>query len=44
MAFYRAEEVAKQILPHKGTVLMTVAARDRAGALDVARELSRLGF
>jgi carbamoyl-phosphate synthase large subunit len=44
MAFYKAEEAAKQTLPEKGTVLITVAEKDRPGALSVARELSQLGF
>jgi carbamoyl-phosphate synthase large subunit len=44
MAFYKAEEAAKQTLPEKGTVLITVAEKDRPGALIVARELSQLGF
>ena len=44
MAFYKAEEAAKQTLPDKGTVLITVAAKDRPGALEVAKEFSRLGF
>ena len=38
MAFYKAEEAAKQTLPEKGTVLITVAEKDRPGALSVARE------
>ncbi|MEI8003231.1 MAG: carbamoyl-phosphate synthase large subunit, partial [Methanothrix sp.] len=44
MAFYKAEEAAKQTLPEKGAVLITVAEKDRQGALDVARELFQLGF
>jgi carbamoyl-phosphate synthase large subunit len=44
MAFYKAEEAAKQTLPNNGTILITVAAKDRAGGLDVAGEFSRLGF
>ena len=44
MAFYKAEEAAKQTLPDKGTVLITVAAKDRPGALEAAKEFSRLGF
>ena len=44
MAFYKAEEAAKQTLPEKGTVLITVAGKDRSGALNVARELHQLGF
>jgi len=44
MAFYKAEEAAKQTLPEKGTVLITVAESDRAGALGVARQFAGLGF
>ena len=44
MAFYKAEEAAKQMLPNEGTVLITVAANGRPGVLDVAREFSDLGF
>jgi len=44
MAFYKAEEAAKQTLPEKGTVLITVAEKDRPGALSVARGLSQLDF
>jgi carbamoyl-phosphate synthase large subunit len=44
MAFYKAEEAAKQTLPDKGTVLITVAAKDRPDTLDMAREFSKLGF
>jgi carbamoyl-phosphate synthase large subunit len=44
MAFYKAEEAAKQTLPEKGTVLITVAGKDRLGALNVARKLSQLDF
>ncbi|MBN1322800.1 MAG: carbamoyl-phosphate synthase large subunit [Methanotrichaceae archaeon] len=44
MAFYKAEEAAKQMLPNEGTVLITVAARDRTGVIGVARDFSNLGF
>ncbi len=44
MAFYKAEEAAKQTLPDKGTALITVAGKDRPGVLGVAREFARLGF
>jgi carbamoyl-phosphate synthase large subunit len=44
LAFYKAQEAAKQRLPEKGTVLITVAEPDRAGALEVARAFSMLGF
>ena len=44
MAFYKAEGAAKQTLPEKGAVLITVAGKDQPGTLNVARELSQLGF
>jgi carbamoyl-phosphate synthase large subunit len=44
MAFYKAEEAAKQTLPEKGTVLITVAGKDQAGVLGVARQFAELGF
>ena len=40
MAFYKAEEAAKQTLPDKGTALITVAGKDRLGVLGVAREFA----
>ncbi|MGV8175087.1 MAG: carbamoyl-phosphate synthase large subunit [Methanothrix sp.] len=44
MAFYKAEEAAKSTLPEKGTVLITVAGKDRRGVLGVARQFADLGF
>ncbi|MFC1939310.1 carbamoyl-phosphate synthase large subunit [Chloroflexota bacterium] len=44
LAFFKAEEAAQQLLPTKGTVLMTVADRDRPAVADVARQFARLGF
>jgi carbamoyl-phosphate synthase large subunit len=44
MAFSKAEEAAKQKLPSEGTVLITVASRDRPGVLEVARKFSELDF
>ena len=44
LAFYKAEAAAQQILPMRGTVLITVNKNDRPQALEVARELSGLGF
>jgi carbamoyl-phosphate synthase large subunit len=44
LAFYKAEEAAQQLLPAKGTVLITVNDKDKGGALEVAREFTRLGF
>jgi len=44
LSFYKAQEAAKQRLPEKGIVLITVAEPDRAGALEAARAFSKLGF
>jgi len=44
LAFYKSQEAAKQTLPTGGTVLLTVAKRDRDGLAEVAREFARLGF
>jgi carbamoyl-phosphate synthase large subunit len=44
LAYYKAQEAAKQHLPLDGTVLITVAEPDRARALEVARRFSELGF
>jgi len=44
MAFYKAQEATGSILPLEGTVLITVAEHDRAGALLAARRFAELGF
>jgi len=44
LAFYKAQEAAQQRLPSEGTVLITVADRDKPAALEVARRFSELGF
>jgi carbamoyl-phosphate synthase large subunit len=45
LAFYKAEDAAKSTLPMEGTVLLTVAERDRSQKLaDTARRLSQSGF
>ena len=44
LAFYKAEEAAKQVLPTSGTVLITVCETDRAYVLDVAWRFKALGF
>ena len=44
LAFFKAQEAAKQTLPLEGSVLITVAERDRAAALEVAKRFSELGF
>ena len=44
LAFYKSQEAANQRLPQEGTVLVTVTERDKAGALEVARQFASLGF
>jgi len=44
LAFYKAEEGAKQFLPTEGTALISVSRRDRPAVLKVARRLAELGF
>ncbi len=44
LAFYKAQEAAQQLLPEKGTVLISVSDPDKNEALEVAREFRRLGF
>ena len=44
LAFYRAQEAAGQHLPLEGTVLITVADRDRPAVVEVARRFAELGF
>ncbi len=44
LAFYKAQEAAKQMLPHEGTVLLTVSELDRPAVLEVARRFADLGF
>ncbi len=44
LAFYKAEEAAQQCLPSEGTVLITVAEKDRPGVLEVASQFDKLGF
>ncbi len=43
-AYYKALEAAQQRLPLRGTVLMTVADKDKNEALTVARRFAQLGF
>ena len=45
MAFYKAQDAAKSLLPTEGTVLLTVCVRDRSDTLiDVAKGFQELGF
>ncbi|NLC71106.1 MAG: carbamoyl-phosphate synthase large subunit [Desulfuromonadaceae bacterium] len=44
LAYFKAQEAANSPLPLSGTVLITVADHDRAGALEAARRFADLGF
>ncbi|MGB2855340.1 MAG: carbamoyl-phosphate synthase large subunit, partial [Dehalococcoidia bacterium] len=44
LAFFKAQEAARQRLPLDGAVLITVSELDRVRALEVARRFSELGF
>ncbi len=44
LAFYKAEEAANQKLPVQGTVLITVADRDKKAVVEVARQFKNMGF
>ena len=44
LAFYKAQEGAKQCLPTEGTALVSVSRHDRPAVLKVARKLAELGF
>ena len=44
LAFYKAEQAAKQELPAGGTVLITVADADKKQVVSVAGEFAKLGF
>jgi carbamoyl-phosphate synthase large subunit len=44
LAYFKAQEAAQPPLPTKGTVLISVADRDKAEILDVARKFKELGF
>jgi len=44
LAFYKAQEAAQQHLPTTGTVLITVADRDKEQLVEVAAGFARLGF
>jgi carbamoyl-phosphate synthase large subunit len=43
-AFFKAEEATGLRLPLEGSVFISVADRDKEGALEVAKELARQGF
>jgi carbamoyl-phosphate synthase large subunit len=44
LAFYKAQDAAKQTLPSKGTVLITVNDADKSAAVEVAKRFEKLGF
>ncbi|OGV67745.1 MAG: carbamoyl phosphate synthase large subunit [Lentisphaerae bacterium RIFOXYC12_FULL_60_16] len=44
LAFFKAQEAAKQTLPLDGTVLITVNRRDQDEVVEVARQFAQLGF
>jgi len=44
LAFFKSQQAAKQNLPSQGTVLLTVTDKDKAAALDIAKEFQKLGF
>ena len=44
LAFYKAQQAAKQQLPSEGTVLITVAEGDKQSVLEVTKEFKNLGF
>jgi carbamoyl-phosphate synthase large subunit len=44
LAFFKAEQAAQPPLPKEGTVLITVADRDKSAVLEVARRFAELGF
>jgi carbamoyl-phosphate synthase large subunit len=44
MAFFKSQEATKSPLPIQGTVLITIADRDKDRILDVAQNFQALGF
>jgi carbamoyl-phosphate synthase large subunit len=44
MAFFKAQEATQMLLPIEGTVLITIANRDKPSALEPARLFQELGF
>ncbi|MCP4682370.1 MAG: ATP-grasp domain-containing protein, partial [Desulfobacterales bacterium] len=44
LAFFKSQDAIQQPLPVKGNVLITIADRDKSGALESARLFKELGF
>ncbi len=43
-AFYKAQDAAKGCLPVEGTVLITIADKDKQGIVEAARKFAEMGF
>jgi carbamoyl-phosphate synthase large subunit len=44
LAYFKAQEAAKQLLPTEGTILITVSEKDRPAVASVAKDFAELGF
>jgi len=44
LAYFKAQQAARQFLPSEGTVLITVSPKDRPAVYGVARQFAELGF
>ena len=44
LAFYKAQEAAGSKLPTEGSVLLTVADKDKSDLLPIAKKLKSIGF
>ncbi|MCX6004905.1 MAG: carbamoyl-phosphate synthase large subunit [Chloroflexi bacterium] len=44
LAYYKAQDAAKQRLPESGTILMSLIDKEMPVALDVAKQFANLGF
>jgi carbamoyl-phosphate synthase large subunit len=44
LAYFKAQQAARQSLPSEGTVLITVSPKDRPAVYDVAQQFAELGF
>jgi carbamoyl-phosphate synthase large subunit len=44
LAFFKAQEATKVALPIEGTVLITVANKDKPGVIEAARRFDEMGF
>ena len=44
LAFFKVQEATQSVLPLGGTVLITIAERDKPGVIEAARQFRELGF